>query len=84
MFHELRLEVWAQRHTATGEKFGDFEHTTDMFQDAWEHESFTGSKEKILKLVALFAPEKFGEFFAEFKAKKMEKDASWVGAVSPV
>ena len=57
-----------------------WEHTTDKFQDASE----SGSEEEIVKLVALFTPEKFGEFFAEFKAKKMEKDASWVAAVSPV
>lgn len=60
-----------------------FEHTTDMFQDASEHQEFTGSNEEVVNLVSLFTPEKFGEFFAEFKAKKMERDASWVAAVSP-
>ncbi|CAD6572348.1 MAG: hypothetical protein ASARMPREDX12_005125 [Alectoria sarmentosa] len=64
----------------------NLQHTTDMFQDAWEHLSLTGSNKEMVKLVGLFTPQKFGEFFLEFKAKKVEEDgdASWVTAVSPV
>lgn len=61
-----------------------WEHTTDMFQAAWEHRDLTGSKEKPMKLAGLFAPERFREFFEEFKAKKMVGDARWATAVSPV
>ena len=61
-----------------------WEHTTDMFQDASEHWDFTGSNEEMVKLAGLFSPEKFREFFADFKAKKMVNDASWMTAVSPV
>lgn len=61
-----------------------WEHTTDMFQDASEQWEFTGSNEAVVKLAGLFSPEKFREFFAEFKAKKMVDDAGWVTAVSPV
>ena len=60
------------------------EHTTDMFQDASEYQEFTGSDEEMVKLAGLFTPDKFREFFAEFKAKKMLDDAGWVTAVSPV
>ena len=61
-----------------------WEHTTDMFQDASEQQDFTGTNEAMVKLAGLFTPEKFREFFADFKAKKMVDDASWVTAVSPV
>ena len=60
------------------------EHTTDMFQDASEHEGMTGSKEEMVKLAALFNPEAFRKFFADFKMKKMGVDAGWATAVSPV
>ena len=61
-----------------------FEHTTDMVQDASDYEAMTGSKEDMVKLAAFFNPEAFRKFFADFKSKKMEKDASWTAAVSPV
>ncbi len=60
------------------------EHTTDMFQDASEHQEFTGSNEEQVKLAGLFTPEKFHDFFADFKSEKMVNDAGWVTAVSPV
>lgn len=60
------------------------EQTTDMFQDASEHEGMTGSKEELVKWAALFNPETFRTFFADFKCKKTEKDASWARAVSPI
>ena len=59
-------------------------HTTLMFHDALWHRDDTGSNDKMLEMVALFTPQKFGAFFAEFKAKKMEQGASWESAVSPV
>lgn len=61
-----------------------WEHTTDLFDNAWEHQNMTGLNEEMVKLAGLFTPEKFREFFADFKAKKMVDDASWVTAVSPV
>ena len=61
-----------------------WEHTTDMFQDAFEYHDFTGSKRKWLELAALFNPTAFREFFATFKAKKMGNDASRVTAESPI
>lgn len=60
------------------------EHTTDMFEDASENEDITGSREEMVKLAALFSPEEFRKFFADFKAKKVEEDPSWATAVSPV
>ena len=61
-----------------------WQHTTNRFQEACEYEDFTGSKEKMVELAALFNPDSFRAFFAEFKAKKMVEDTSWVSAVSPV
>lgn len=60
------------------------EHTVDKVQDAMEYQGFTGSNEEMVKLAALFHPGEFRKFFADFKAKKMGEDASWVTAVSPV
>ncbi len=61
-----------------------WQHTTDMFSDAWEYDDRFGSNKEMVKLAALFTPNKFREFFADFKAKKMVNDASWVTAESPV
>ncbi len=61
-----------------------WQHTTDMFQYAFEYGDCFKSNKEMVKLVALFTPDKFREFFADFKAKKMVNDAGWATAISPV
>ena len=61
-----------------------WQHTTDMFQAAFEYGDRFGSNKGNVELAALFTPDKFRKFFADFKAKKMVNDASWVTAESPV
>ena len=60
------------------------EDMMDKISDALEHQNLTGSFTEIDKLLALYTPEKFREFFVDFKAKKVADDASWATEVSPV
>ena len=60
------------------------EHIGQRFGDAVEYRSNTDSNVEVDKLLALFTPDEFRKFFADFKAKKVLYDASWMTAVSPV
>ena len=65
------------------------EHLQERFEYAVEHQSLNESSVEVNKLLALFTPYAFRNFFAEFKAEKEKEeddddDASWMTAVSPV
>ena len=53
----------------------------EAVEDYWLNES---SVLKVHKVLALFTPYAFRNFFTDFKAEKEVDDASWMSAVSPV
>ena len=60
------------------------EHTQETIEKALEARDLHDSNKEIDRLMALFTPNAFREFFTMFRLEKAVKDATWETAESPV
>ena len=60
------------------------EHTQETIEKALEARDLHNSNKEIDRLMALFTPDAFREFFTMFRLEKAVRDATWETAESPV